>query len=94
VREIYVPPQATLWEQEMSCHSCGATFIAETSDLQVGGFKEPGTYWFDGSAGHGREKFYVQCPMCQESIFPTTPVPELVKRAIRKRCEPLLKEER
>ncbi len=77
-----INPSPELWEEKMECHKCSTSFTAEPEDLEVDNFKEPGTYWFDGSA-IGTEKFYVWCPNRCDIVFAKPGIPYLLQQKIR-----------
>lgn len=86
MRDVSVPPEATTWEQVLTCENCRTSFTAETGDLQGDRFKKPDTYWFDGSADAAglTYKFFVYCPACNDLIIvPDDEIPVLVQREIK-----------
>ena len=62
MKDIILPDD--VWECTYHCDKCGVTFTAETVDIQFDRFKQPGTYFFDGSADAAglTSKYFVECP--------------------------------
>jgi hypothetical protein len=81
MHSIDTPASATEFSERLTCHKCGTSFTAETSDLRVDRFKKPGTNFFDGSADAAGldTRFFGNCPHGCDIIFTTVEIPPLVR---------------
>lgn len=66
----------TTWEKELKCR-CGATLIAEESDVRIGFF---GPSWGGETP---EKKTFVECPICGEHI--TFDAPPRIQRLAEER---------